>query len=592
MSEALLPEDNVAPELTFRKLLKRLWPFMRQHPRALWTVGTMLLLFIVSGRALPFLIGYAVDYGLKVKDYQPVIWAAVAYAFFELLRTGLAFQVSFRMQTLGNKILLDIRQKLTEHVQSLPLSFLDRTPTGRILTRMTNDVFALTELFSQGFASIFLNVLEILSTLVALLVISPTLTFAAMLATPVMLMLCMKLSANVRVEFGAAKRKLSYLNAYTAESLTGIRVLQLFDQTKHSSTHFDEHSEEYRHYQMKTVKLFAMMWPIVEGFKVFAIMVTMAVGAYFVHQGSLSVGELSAFVLLIQSFFKPLRLILEKYNQLQNSLASADRIFDLLEEPAESPFGSAWHNKTKGEIEFSKVVFRYTSDSQPALNDVSFKIKPGQSVALVGRTGSGKTTIISLLQKFYNIQEGVISIDGLDLNHMALAEIRKRVGVIQQDPFLFRGTLEENITLRNPDMTKEGVMRALEKARLTEIITHWPDGLSTFIEERGLNLSAGERQLVAFARILAFDPDILILDEATANVDSISELKIQQAIMELKKNRTCLIIAHRLSTIRHCDRIFVLGHGKLIEEGSHEELLSKRGHYYTLHQKSDAQVVQ
>ena len=592
MSEALLPEDNVAPELTFRKLLKRLWPFMRQHPKALWTVGIMLVVFISSGRILPFLVGYAVDYGLKVKDYQPVIWAAIAYTFFELLRTGLAFQVSYRMQTLGNKILLDIRQKLTEHIQNLPLSFLDRTPSGRILTRMTNDVFSLTELFSQGFASIFLNVLEIASTLIALMLISPSLTVASMLATPLMLYLCMRLSATVRIEFGAAKRKLSYLNAYTAESLSGIRILQLFDQTKHSSKHFDQHSEEYRFYQMKTVKLFATMWPIVEGFKVFSTMVTLAIGAYFVHQGSHTVGELSAFVLLIQSFFKPLRLILEKYNMLQNSLASADRIFDLLEEPAESPFGSSWKERTKGEIEFNKVVFRYAENAPAALNDVSFKIQAGQSVALVGRTGSGKTSIISLLQKFYSIQSGVISIDGLDLSHMALNEVRKRVGVIQQDPFLFRGTLEENITLRNPDITTEDVVRALDKAHLSEILEHWPEGLNTFIEERGQNLSAGERQLVAFARILAFDPDILILDEATANVDSISELKIQKAIMQLKKNRTCLIIAHRLSTIRHCDHILVLGHGKLIEEGSHEELLNRRGHYYTLHQKSDTQIQQ
>ena len=589
MSE-LHPEDNVAPELTFRKLLSRLWPFMRQHPRKLWTVGIMLVLFIASGRVLPFLVGYAVDYGLKVKDFQPVIWAAVGYAIFEIIRSGLAFQVSFRMQTLGNKILLDIRKKLTEHIQSLPLSFLDRTPSGRILTRMTNDVFSLTELFSQGFASIFLNVLEIVSTLIALSLISPTLTGAAMLATPLMLYLCMKLSAKVRVEFGAAKRKLSYLNAYTAESLTGIRVLQLFDQTKHSEKHFDQHSEEYRYYQMKTVKLFSTMWPIVEGFKVFSTAVSIAVGAYFVQKGSLSVGELSAFVLLIQSFFKPLRLILEKYNMLQNSLASADRIFDLMEVPAESPFGAHWIEKTKGAIDFDHVLFRYGEGSTPALNDVSFKIEPGQSIALVGRTGSGKTTIISLLQKFYTPQGGTISIDGLNLNNMALADIRKRVGVIQQDPFLFRGTLEENITLRNPEMTKEQVMRALERAHLTDILTHWPQGLQTFIEERGQNLSAGERQLIAFARILAFDPDILILDEATANVDSISELKIQKAILELKKNRTCLIIAHRLSTIRHCDRIFVLSHGKLIEEGSHDELLARRGAYFTLHQKSDAQL--
>lgn len=592
MSEALQAEDNVAPELTFRKLLTRLWPFIRQYPRALWTVGILLVVFIGAGRALPFLVGYAVDYGIKLKEFQPLIYAAIAYTFFEILRSGLAFQVSYRMQRLGNQVLLEIRKKLTEHVQSLPLSFLDRTPSGRILTRMTNDVFSLTELFSQGFASIFLNVLEILSTFIALMFISPTLTGASMLATPLMLYLCLRLSARVRIEFGAAKRKLSYLNSYTAESLNGIRVLQLFDQTKHSSKHFAEHSEEYRHYQMRTVKLFATMWPIVEGFKVFSIAVTLAIGAYFVHQGSHTVGQLSAFVLLIQGFFKPLRLILEKYNMLQNSLASADRIFDLLEEPTESSFGSKWTEKTKGAIDFENVVFRYGESAPAALNDVSFKIGAGQSVALVGRTGSGKTTIISLLQKFYTPQSGTISIDGLDLNNMALAEIRKRVGVIQQDPFLFRGTLEENITLRNPDMTKEQVMRALERANLTELVTHWPQGLNTFIEERGLNLSAGERQLIAFARILAFDPDILILDEATANVDSISELKIQQAIMELKKNRTCLIIAHRLSTIRHCDRILVLSHGKLQEEGSHEELLAKRGAYYVLHQKSDAQLVQ
>jgi ATP-binding cassette subfamily B protein len=438
-------------------------------------------------------------------------------------------------------------------------------------------------LFNQGFAAVFISLMEMVSIFVSLLLISWSMTGAILLILPPLFWICVRLSHRIRVQFGAAKRKLSMINAFSAESFSGIKVLQLFDRTSEARNFFDRLSREYKDLQLSTVRLFATLWPVIEAFNIFTLTVALFMGAYFHEKHGLSVGLLSAYILLLQSFFKPLKNILERYNQLQNSLASADRVFHLLAESEEDHRGEDFSaGRLRGHIEFRDVSFRYAPNSPEVLRHVNLDITPGMSVALVGRTGSGKTTTVSLLQRFYDVKEGEIRIDGVPLNRVAPRNLRPRVGVVQQDGFIFSGTLYSNISLFNPRISRETALHAAERAQCHEILRQH-GGLDGVVLERGTNLSAGERQLLAFARVLAFDPDILILDEATANIDSVSERAIQKATEVVTRGRTSVIIAHRLSTILHCDLIVVLDQGRIIESGRHEELLAKRGAYHELY---------
>ena len=578
-------EDNVALELTFKKLFAKLWPFLRRYPTGLVTSLALVLAFVSVGRLLPFLFAYAIDKGIRGHQAEIIAQVALAYLLLESTRAVLSFWQSRQIQRLGNLVLFEIRSRLLSHVQSLPISYFEKNPSGRTVTRVTNDVFALGELFSQGFASIFVNLVEMLSIFASLMVISWRMTSVIVLILPALLGICLHLSRRIRIQFGAAKRKLAMINAFNAEAFSGIKVLQLFDRTEEARGAFNDLSEEYRKLQLSTVRLFALLWPTIEAFNLFTLAVALLVGAYLHQNHGLSIGQLTAYILLLQSFFKPLKNILERYNQLQNSLASADRVFHLLDEPEEIKAGvKPAPGRLRGEIVFSNVSFRYNEKAPYALRDIQLRIGGGQSVALVGRTGSGKSTMIALLQKFYELTEGEIFIDGLRLRDLAPAELRRRLGVVQQDGFVFSGTLESNITLHDPEITRERAEKAAEKAQCQEVLRQH-GGLQGKVLERGSNLSSGERQLLAFARVLAFDPDILILDEATANIDSVSERAIQKATEEVTRGRTSIIIAHRLSTILHCDLIVVLDGGHIVERGRHEELLARKGHYYELHRR-------
>lgn len=576
-------EDNVAFELTFAKLFMKLWPYLWRHKGKVLVSLLLVGLFVTVGRTLPFLFGYAIDEGIKNKSMEIIFTVAGAYFLLETVRAVLAFLQNKHIQQFGNQVLYEIRERLMTHVQHLPVTYFEKNPSGRTVTRVTNDVFALGELFSQGFAAIFINLVEMVSIFVSLAIISPSMTGITLLGLPLLLWICLSLSNRIRVQFGATKRKLAMINAFSAESLSGIKVLQLFDRTQESTSFFDNLSREYRNLQLSTVRLFATLWPVIEGFNVFTLAVALAVGAYFHQNYGLSVGQLGAYILLLQSFFKPLKNILERYNQLQNSLASADRVFHLLDEEEEGREGRDFHQKRlAGRIEFKNVSFRYAENAPYVLKNINLSIEPGTSVALVGRTGSGKTTTISLLQKFYEATEGEITIDGIAINQLAPQALRPRVGVVQQDGFVFSGTLYSNISLNDPRISREAALWAADQAQCQDILRKH-GGLDGKIQERGSNLSAGERQLLAFARVLAFDPDILILDEATANIDSVSEKAIQKATDVVTRGRTSVIIAHRLSTILHCDLIVVLDKGQIVEMGRHEELLKARGRYYELY---------
>lgn len=584
MSKEYIKQESTVRTMTLSAILKRMWPFLAKHKGQVVFVVAIVLLFVVVGRALPLLFGYAIDEGIKKQQAEIIFYVAIAYLVFEVTRSILAFGQSYLMQKLGNRTLYDLRETLINHVQHLSNNFFDKTPVGRTVTRITNDMAALGELFAQGFTAVFVNSLEIVSIFVALCFISVRLTILTVVVAPVIVWMSLKISRSLREVSQAAKKVLSNINSFTAENLNGMKILQLFNRTGSSRGHFQELSFKYRDLQLLTVKKFALLWPLLEGFSVATVATALFFGGFFRGTLDLTVGELSAFVLLLQSFFRPFRIILERYSQMQNSLASADRVFAMMDEVVEENAKGEIPGAIKGHVTYKDLNFRYGKENPYVLKNINLEIQPGESVALVGRTGSGKSSMIKLLQKMYPLREGQILVDGQSINDLENGHLRSHIGVVQQENFIFKGTVASNIRLDNPEISDEQVRRAAKLTGCLDILERRRGGLDAQVEENGSNLSVGERQLIAFARVLAFDPDIFVLDEATANIDSESELKIQQATEVITKSRTSIIIAHRLSTIKNCDRIVIMSHGEIIEVGSHNELLKKGGYYADLYQ--------
>lgn len=571
-------EDSVNKEVGFLQMLGLLWPFMKQRRRALLGVLLLVISYVLVSRALPFIFGHAVDEGL-VKKNLSIIWPlALTYLIFEAFKVVLQFCQNFFMQKIANRVLYDVRERLIVHLQSLPLRYFDKNPIGRIVTRVTNDVLSIGDLFTQGFTAFFVNTIELASILIALFIVSAPLAAMTLIVAPIMIWSVVKISARLRHHFKESKKKLAIINAYTAESISGMKIIQLFNRQRQSQMRFQEMSEDFRMEQLKTVRLFATLWPVVEFFNIGTVTAALLFGAWLHSQSSLTIGELSAFIILTQSFFRPLRLILERYNTLQNSLASADRVFHLLEE-AEDQANTAQGQTTllKGEIRVRNLWFRYDSQLPWVLKNINVDIRPGECLAIVGRTGSGKSSFVNVLQKMYGYEKGEIFFDDLDLRSLHGTSLRQHIGVVQQDNFIFKGSVASNISLEQSSMALETIRRAAEKAHCLHL------GLDRKVEERGANLSAGERQLIAFARILAFDPEILILDEATSNIDSVNERRIQKATRQVTQGRTSILVAHRLSTIIHADRILVLDQGEIVESGTFAELMQQKGHFHKMY---------
>jgi len=576
-------EDIIKTTVTYPIMFKRLWPYTRRHP---WMfLSVILIIAVLTGisRLIPYIIGYAIDHGVVAKDISLFKTIALVYLGLEFSRTILSFSQTYMFQVLGNRVLYYLREDLIRHTQSLPLQYFNKTPAGRTVTRIANDVSALGDLFTDGVINIFINAVTMIAIIIAMSLISVKLMLITLAAAPLFIYAAIKLSDRIREILREQKKKLSNINSFLAENLNGIKVVQLYNRVPKNLKIFQGLSDDYRESNMESVHAYAAMFPIMNCFTAVTISSAMYFGGWISAEGGLTIGAVVAFMMNAQDFIPPLRDILEKYQQFQNSLTSAERIFTLMDEPVEAEISSAQEvSQLRGEIDIKQLNFRYEEHLPLVLKNINLKIAAGESIALVGRTGSGKSTFISLLQRFYDAPAGTIAIDGRPLEEITRHAIRSHIGVVQQDNFIFRGTIAENVNLGDPTITLDIVERALAQTGYLDLLQRTGRGPQSPVEERGANLSVGERQLIAFARILAFDPDVFILDEATANIDSESELILQKATHEVMKSRTSIIIAHRLSTVRECNRIVVLREGEIVEIGAHAELMQQKGIYYQL----------
>ncbi len=524
---------------------------------------------------------------------------ASVYVLLLVISFGLDYLQTYYMQWVGQMAMFDLRAEIFRHLQAMHVGFYDRNPVGRLVTRVTTDVDALNEMFTAGVVAIFEDVFVLSGIIGIMLYINWRLALITFAVLPVIFAATMVFRKFVRDSYRRIRTAIARINSYLQEHVSGIVVLQLFNREERSFGEFEKVNRQHMDAFKDAILAHAIYYPVVELLSAIAIACVFWFGGNGVIremalpkavQATATIGMLVAFMQYAQRFFRPIQDLSEKYNILQAAMASSERIFKLLDTPAEIVTPAQPMPLTgPGRIEFEHVWFAYGTQKEKdepdwVLRDVSFAIEPGETVAIVGHTGAGKTTIISLLLRFYDVQQGAVKIDGVDVRELDLQALRRRFGVVLQDPFLFTGTVEQNIRLGSADVTEEQVERAAEEVNIAEFIRTLPHGFQEPMRERGSTLSTGQKQLISFARALAHDPKILVLDEATSSVDTETEFRVRDALSRMVEGRTSVIVAHRLSTIQRADKILVMHKGKLREMGSHQELLAQRGIYYKLYQ--------
>ncbi|MBM3307207.1 MAG: ABC transporter ATP-binding protein [Candidatus Eisenbacteria bacterium] len=519
-----------------------------------------------------------------VRNVAVVFVAALVLTFvFSLLQINM-------MEVTSQRVMYDIRMKVLAHLQRLSLAFFDKNPVGRLVTRATNDVEVLHEMFTSIVITLLRDVFTLIGVVILLLNLNWRLALVSFAVLPAMVWATAIFSVRIRDAFREVRVRVARINASLQESISGIRVTQIFRRELESFTRFAGINHDLFRANMRQLKVFALFMPLMELASSVAIALVIWYGGGRVLRSTLSLGTLVAFLSYVQMFFRPIRNLAEQYSTMQSTMASSERIFLLLDnrEMIPEPERPVRPAEVRGRVVFENVWFSYDG-SEDTLRDVSFTVEPGETVAIVGATGAGKTSIISLLERFYDVQRGRITLDGVDIRDMEKSFLRANLGLVMQDVFIFAGDIEGNIRLGNRSVTGERVREAARHVNADRFIERLPGRYSETVHERGSTLSTGQRQLLAFARALAFDPKILILDEATSNIDTETEILIQDALRKLMAGRTAIVIAHRLSTIQHADRIIVMHKGRVREVGTHQELLAARGYYYRLYQLQYAQ---
>ena len=578
-------EEEILGKAYDSRLARRLMKYLRPY-RPVVAIS-ILLLIILSGLRLvgPYLTLVAIDRHIMTGDSAGLTPIALLFLLVLLFQFGVGFVQTYLMNWTGQKIMYDLRMEIFTHIQRLHIGFFDRNPVGRLITRITNDVDVLNELFTAGVVSIFGDIFTLAGIVLVMLWLDWRLALVCFSVVPLLFLVTMIFKIKVRGSYRWVRRSVAKINAFLQENITGMSVVQIFVQEKRKLHQFDERNSEYLKANLLSISYYAVFYPVVNMLGVVAIALILWYGGNQVLGETLTLGALVAFIQYSERFYKPISDLSEKVNILQSAMASSERIFTLLDTqpkivPPSQPLRPA---KIEGGIEFKKVSFAYNKDT-PVLKNIDLRVTPGEKVAIVGATGAGKSTLINLLCRFYEVQEGEILLDGVPIQDLDLGFLRQSISVVLQDTFLFRGTIGENISLWGRPLRQQEVERAARQVHAHEFIQALAGGYTTPVAERGAGLSVGQKQLLAFARALAHDPQLLVLDEATSSVDTETELLIQDALDQLMKDRTCLIIAHRLSTIQNCDRIIVLHKGEIREEGSHFDLLKKRGIYYKLYQ--------
>ncbi|MFB3902283.1 MAG: ABC transporter ATP-binding protein [Acidobacteriota bacterium] len=578
-------EEEVLGKAYDGRLARRLLKYLRPYRKVV--VVSVFLLLLVSALQLvgPYLTKIAIDRYIRNRDMGGLTGIAALFLLVLVFQLLVAFFQSYLMNWTGQKIMYDLRMEIFRHIQKLHVAYFDRNPVGRIITRMTTDVDVLNELFTAGVVSIFGDVFLLGGIVVVMIAMNWKLALVCFSVIPLIFVATMIFKVKVRDSYRRVRTAVAKINAFLQENITGMSVVQVFVQERRKLAEFDERNREHLAANLKSIFYYAVFYPVLDLIGALAIGLILWYGGIQVVEGTLTLGAVVAFVQYSERFYKPISDLSEKFNILQSAMASSERIFRLLDTRplVVSPTQPRVPATIRGDIEFRNVWFAYREDT-PVLKDVSFRVSAGEKIAIVGATGSGKSTLINLLSRFYDVQQGEILIDGINIRELPLDLIRRSITVVLQDPFLFSGTIEENIRLWGRPLLDEQVRRAAQQVHADAFIDRIPGKYRAPVAERGVSLSVGQRQLLAFARALAHDPRILVLDEATSSVDTETELLIQDAVYRLMSERTSLIIAHRLSTIQSCDRILVMHKGVIKEEGSHAELLRQRGIYYKLYQ--------
>jgi ATP-binding cassette subfamily B protein len=581
MTTGHLAYEPAPPVALDRVLLRRLGALLRPH-RARLALGTAIIL-AASGLHVvqPYLLKLAIDRYIARGVLDGLGGIAAVYLAVLLAELTCRYVHAVLLRLSGQQVSADIRERLFAHALRLPTAYFDRHPVGRTLTRVTSDVENLTEIFASGLVSTLGDLLTLAGIVAAMFVLAPRLTAVTLLVVPLVVWASWALGRRARQAFREVRTRLARVNAYLQECLSGVTVVQAFSAERHCAGRFDELNRAYRRSNVRSLHYFALMGPVMEFLGAVAVGLVLWRGGVSVVAGALTVGGLVAFLDYIHRFFGPLRELGERYNVLQAALASSERIFEMLDTPAEPRGGEARPARLRGEVEFREVAMAYRPD-EPVLRGVSFRIAPGERVGLVGATGAGKTTLVSLLLRFYEPSAGAILLDGQELRAYDLAALRGRIAFVGQEAFLFHGSIGDNIALGRAEIGSERMAWIAGATRLEPVLRRRGGGLAAGVGERGRDLSAGERQLVSLARAIAGDPDVLILDEAMANVDAESEAWVQEAVAAAGRGRTVLVIAHRLATVRDADRILVLHRGELREQGPHDALIRQDGIYARL----------
>ena len=568
-----------------KNILMRLINYAKPYVK--WFLVVLLLVLIITGCELyrPILVGDTIDNFIGAGNFKGVKKTALIYFVVLLISFVSNFLQTWILQLTGQKIIYSIRQEVFEHVHNLSLRFFDITPVGRIVTRITNDVESLNEMYANILVKLFKNTIKIIGLALVMLSIDVKLSLYAFILLPFIIGLTVLFKSISRATYRVARTKLTTINTYLSEHLSGMKLIQIFAREDEKYNEFKSKSKELYKANYKEMMVFAIFRPSIYMLSVISLVIIIGVGGDSVLKGTISMGTLYIFIQYIGSFFEPIQELAEQLGSMQSAMASAEKIFTILDEKPliVNPEKPKILSEIKGKIEFEHVWFAYEGENW-ILKDVSFVIEPGKRAAFVGATGAGKSSILNLIGRYYDIQKGRITIDGVDIKELSTEQLRGAIGQVQQDVFIFTGDIKGNIRLKNEDISDEEIKKAADFVNASSFIEKLNNSYEEAVTERGSTLSAGQRQLLSFARTLAYDPAILVMDEATANIDTETEQLIQEALEKLMEGRTTIMVAHRLSTIQHADTILVMHKGEVREVGTHQELLSMNGIYKKLYE--------